>query len=988
MASITQTIKVETEGADQAAQQFKLIGDAAQKTGEQFGGLVDASAKITSTGATLADKFKSISDVFTKFSGKANEVADSLGKMGGTAGEAGTAIATVGQAAGTTASTIAGFGATVTEAAGTMAGMVKTATEAGSALTSLGTVLPGLSAAFATASAAIVTAITAVAAAVQRAVISILASLGPVGIAIAAVSVAAALYFRKLATDAENAATKAKAAFDKLVDEINKNSTKLSQAVTKAADDAAVAAEKVVQAQLKLQEAKLKEAQLSGDRDKAADAQQRIVDLTRQLAEMQNPLTVAIRERHAAEREAFAASEAAAKAALASNRELAAALRQTGEFKIDASNLKELDTTVLTIKGRLGEVKDAGGNVEEALKRIIRALPPDQAVSIGAKLGLSEAQVNEMRGNVGVIERLLKSLPQAMEIAAAGVDKATAATKQIWFDAWAAMAEAFAAFLDKIGAKTRSDEVKQWAESMRASAVAAGKDWEAANQKIADSYKPIATESTKAGNAAVKAVQTASTGYSPFFSSTEEATRRAKEWGDQSEKAGQKAEQTGLTAAKGSRAAAEGSRAAAAAVDEYKKALASIDEQINRLASSKDGKESLGLDLPRLEENARNAGQRMIDAFNAGLHVSAPELFAIISKNAELAQHAAERARAAVQGDDIAKVDIAKLQEDANVAAQAYIDAVKSGLMRWSPGAFQAIEEEADRAAKALAEATGRINVPTLDWKPLTLGSEKAAQKIYSDFANVRVEPPPPDWSNITQGARPAGEKIASDVTEPLRIATDRAEQAVVTAATTPAPNAWQWIVDTFTSIGASLTSGIDQATAAITALVTTPIGGAWQWIVDAWNAMLQKLGFGGGSSAAPADGGDSGFVGGGLLGGRGSGTSDSNLAWVSRGEHIMPAAAVRQPGVLAFLEALRHSGGNLRDILDGMGRFALGGLVAPTLSLPAFAGGGMNNVTINFPGLPEITGLRASSAVVDELRKAAAMAQVRSGGRKPSRYS
>ena len=66
----------------------------------------------------------------------------------------------------------------------------------------------------------------------------------------------------------------------------------------------------------------------------------------------------------------------------------------------------------------------------------------------------------------------------------------------------------------------------------------------------------------------------------------------------------------------------------------------------------------------------------------------------------------------------------------------------------------------------------------------------------------------------------------------------------------------------------------------------------------------------------------------GGLLGGRGTGTSDSNLAWVSRGEHIMPARAVRQPGVLAFLEALRRSGGDLRRVLDGMGRFALGGMV------------------------------------------------------------
>jgi hypothetical protein len=70
------------------------------------------------------------------------------------------------------------------------------------------------------------------------------------------------------------------------------------------------------------------------------------------------------------------------------------------------------------------------------------------------------------------------------------------------------------------------------------------------------------------------------------------------------------------------------------------------------------------------------------------------------------------------------------------------------------------------------------------------------------------------------------------------------------------------------------------------------------------------------------------------------------------------------------------------------MGRFALGGMVRGPLGLPAFAGGGMNAVTINFPGLPEITGLRASSGVVDQLQRAAAMAQVRSGGRKPSRYT
>jgi len=169
----------------------------------------------------------------------------------------------------------------------------------------------------------------------------------------------------------------------------------------------------------------------------------------------------------------------------------------------------------------------------------------------------------------------------------------------------------------------------------------------------------------------------------------------------------------------------------------------------------------------------------------------------------------------------------------------------------------------------------------------------------------------------------------------------------------------------------------------AISGAVQTAIG----WIQKAIGGMKEMFGMGGGEAgAAPSVGA---FAGGGLTGGRGTGTSDSNLAWLSRGEYITPARAVRQPGVLSFLEALRRSGGNLTRVLDGMGHFALGGMVRSPL--PAFAAGGLNggsNVTIQFPGLPAIGGLRASTQVVDELRKAAALAQVRSGGRKPSRYS
>jgi tetratricopeptide (TPR) repeat protein len=204
-------------------------------------------------------------------------------------------------------------------------------------------------------------------------------------------------------------------------------------------------------------------------------------------------------------------------------------------------------------------------------------------------------------------------------------------------------------------------------------------------------------------------------------------------------------------------------------------------------------------------------------------------------------------------------------------------------------------------------------------------------------------------------------------------------------------------IIAAFQSIPAAFNAVVAQVSATIEAWVTTPIGNAWQWLKDSFQSALDWMAekgaaflsvfTGGGGAASPAGGGIPGRAGGGLLGGRGTGTSDSNLAWVSRGEHIMPARAVSQPGVLALLEALRFSGGNLRAVLNGMGRFALGGMVAPRLSIPAFAGS-MNHVSIHFPGLPEISGLRASSAVVDQLRNAAAMAQVRSGGRKPSRYS
>ena len=72
----------------------------------------------------------------------------------------------------------------------------------------------------------------------------------------------------------------------------------------------------------------------------------------------------------------------------------------------------------------------------------------------------------------------------------------------------------------------------------------------------------------------------------------------------------------------------------------------------------------------------------------------------------------------------------------------------------------------------------------------------------------------------------------------------------------------------------------------------------------------------------------------GGLLGGVGTGTSDSNLAYFSRHEYLMPERRVMEPGVLTHLERIRRDGSMaLRPFTPSstsIPRFAEGGLISP----------------------------------------------------------
>jgi hypothetical protein len=107
------------------------------------------------------------------------------------------------------------------------------------------------------------------------------------------------------------------------------------------------------------------------------------------------------------------------------------------------------------------------------------------------------------------------------------------------------------------------------------------------------------------------------------------------------------------------------------------------------------------------------------------------------------------------------------------------------------------------------------------------------------------------------------------------------------------------------------------------------------------------------------------GFAAGGFVSGPGSGTSDSIPAWLSNGEFVTRAAAVRRPGILPLLRAI--NGGVQIPSIMGRRRFADGGLVG---SVPSGGAGGGHTVNLTFDG-QTFGPLKASGDVIDQLERA-----------------
>lgn len=132
-----------------------------------------------------------------------------------------------------------------------------------------------------------------------------------------------------------------------------------------------------------------------------------------------------------------------------------------------------------------------------------------------------------------------------------------------------------------------------------------------------------------------------------------------------------------------------------------------------------------------------------------------------------------------------------------------------------------------------------------------------------------------------------------------------------------------------------------------------------------------------GGDGATPLTFADGGFV-----SGPGSGTSDSIPAWLSNGEFVTKASAVKKPGVLSLLRAI-NGGVDFPSLFGGRRRFANGGLVG---ALPAIASApDGQSVHVHFDGV-SIGPMKADRGVVDQLLREEAKRRVSSAGRAPSR--
>lgn len=252
-------------------------------------------------------------------------------------------------------------------------------------------------------------------------------------------------------------------------------------------------------------------------------------------------------------------------------------------------------------------------------------------------------------------------------------------------------------------------------------------------------------------------------------------------------------------------------------------------------------------------------------------------------------------------------------------------------------------------------------------------------------------------WQSVGTAAQSAWEATTSGASALWTAITglwtqgSAAMQAVWDQIKSAAASVWQGINDGVTAMWGAITgvwnSGINAIIGFLDKLKSFAVG--------VWNAIKSAAAAAFGVEQQAAAGASAGFASGGAVVGRGTSTSDSIPAWLSNGEFVVRAAAVRKYG-LSLFDALNR----MRLDPGAFQRFAEGGLVRSLQVLMPqplhFAEGGLVpqiadtaslrpiNLTI---GADTFAGLLAPEDVAQKLMRLAVTKQIRSAGRRPGYY-
>lgn len=221
----------------------------------------------------------------------------------------------------------------------------------------------------------------------------------------------------------------------------------------------------------------------------------------------------------------------------------------------------------------------------------------------------------------------------------------------------------------------------------------------------------------------------------------------------------------------------------------------------------------------------------------------------------------------------------------------------------------------------------------------------------------------------------------------------------------------WNRIVELFTPLGDffnGIAIAVSNAWSTSVEFVKGIFSDAYNFITGLWDKLVSRAkavgaaiagAFKGAAPGAANGGAVVAAAGGGYIRGPGTATSDSIRAWLSDGEFVQRAKAVRKYGVdfMAALNNMSLPAGAVRSLMSGFNAgglveamnasltprmaFASGGLVAA----PA-AGGGGRPLVLNLPGGGVVNATTDESGANALLRFASAKA-LRSAGRKPNWY-